>query len=313
MTGPARTTGRMRAAGLVRRIRRIRPGCPIRPTRSAGPARPIRQRAAMAVLLVAGLVLPVVLAGWGTFGGRAGAGPAVRGADAAAGAGAGKGVGAGEAEAEAGDGAGPSPGHGGPDRLPPVVDHVPTRDKVVFLTYDDGAERDPRFIDLVRGRRLPVSMFLTDSVVGPGYGHFARLRSVGASLQNHTLDHPALRGLPYAGQRAEICGQQRKLGSRFGIRPHLFRPPYGTYDTTTLRAAGDCGIAAVVLWRVTLEGDGTLTYTRGAHRLTPGDIISVPAGETPALTLAERTTRLLRELEERGLRVGRLEDYVRRP
>lgn len=280
----------------------------------------VRRGAATAVLLVASLALPAALAGCGPSGGRPVAGPTAQGTEAGAGKREGAEVGKG-----AGDGTGQSPGrpdqggsdHDGPDQghrspgSPPVVDHVPTRDKVVFLTYDDGAERDPRFIDLVRRRRLPVSMFLTDSVVGPGYGHFARLRSVGASLQNHTLDHPALRGLPYAGQRAEICGQQRKLTSRFGIRPHLFRPPYGAYDATTLRAAADCGIAAVVLWRVTLEGDGTLTYVRGAHRLAPGDIISVPAGEIPPLTLAERTTRLLRELEDQGLRVGRLEDYVR--
>lgn len=109
--------------------------------------------------------------------------------------------------------------------LAPVVDRVPTRDKVVFLTYDDGAERDPRFVDMVRELRLPVSMFLTDSVVGPGYGHFAQLRTVGASVQNHTLHHASLRGLPYAGQRAEICGQQDKLKARFGVRPRLFRPP----------------------------------------------------------------------------------------
>lgn len=213
----------------------------------------------------------------------------------------------------AGDGAGRSPGAGpAPESgaLPPVVDHVPTRDRVVFLTYDDGAERDPRFIDLVREHRLPVSLFLTDTVAGPGYAHFARLRSVGASLQNHTLDHPALRGLPYAGQRAEICGQQRKLKSRFGVRPRLFRPPYGTYDTTTLRAAADCGITAVVLWRVTLEPDGHLTYTDGPRHLNPGDIIAVPSGEAPTLSLAERTVRLLTELEERGLRVGKLEAYV---
>lgn len=272
----------------------------------------VRRGAATAVLLVAGFVLPAALAGCGPSGGRPVAGPTAQGAEAGAGKGAGGGTGQSPARPDQGgsDQGGPDQSHRGPGS-PPVVDHVPTRDEIVFLTYDDGAERDPRFIDLVRRRRLPVTMFLTDSVVGPGYGHFARLRSVGASLQNHTLDHPALRGLPYAGQRAEICGQQRKLKSRFGIRPHLFRPPYGTYDATTLRAAADCGIAAVVLCRVTLEGDGTLTYARGAHRLAPGDIISVPAGETPALTLAERTTRLLRELEERGLRVGRLEDYVR--
>ncbi|MFF0888277.1 polysaccharide deacetylase family protein [Streptomyces sp. NPDC003456] len=211
------------------------------------------------------------------------------------------------------DGRAPATGHPsaeGRGHLPPVVDHVPTREPVVFLTYDDGAERDPLFVGLVRERRLPVSLFLTDSVVGPGYAHFARLRAVGASLQNHTLDHPALRGLPYAGQRAEICGQQHKLHSRFGVRPRLFRPPYGTYDTTTLRAAADCGIRAVVLWRVSLDGDGELDYRRGEPRLRPGDIVSLPSGDTDSLTLAERTRRLLREIDTRGLRVGRLEDHV---
>ncbi|MDN3024585.1 polysaccharide deacetylase family protein [Streptomyces sp. S.PB5] len=192
----------------------------------------------------------------------------------------------------------------------PVVHRVPTGDKVVFLTYDDGAEQDPRFIDLVRELRLPVSMFLTDSVVGPGYGHFARLQSVGASIQNHTLDHTALRGLPYAGQRTEICGQQEKLHARFGVRPRLFRPPHGTYDDTTLRAAAHCQISAVVLWRAAMNSDGTLTYTDGPRRLGPGDIVSVPSQDPTGLPLVERTERVLEEIRGAGLRVGRLEDYV---
>ncbi|MEV6959122.1 polysaccharide deacetylase family protein [Streptomyces sp. NPDC051207] len=197
-----------------------------------------------------------------------------------------------------------------PAALPPVVTRVPTRDRVVFLTYDDGAGRDPAFIGLVRERRLPVTLFLTDSVVGPGYAHFARLRAVGASIQNHTLDHLALRGLPYAGQRAEICGQQHKLTSRFGIRPHLFRPPHGRYDTVTRQAASTCGIRALVLWRATLTAGAGLTFTGGVPRLAPGDIVSVPSAEGPALPLHTRTARLLETIEKRGLRVGRLEDYL---
>ncbi|MEV6112281.1 polysaccharide deacetylase family protein [Streptomyces sp. NPDC052109] len=193
--------------------------------------------------------------------------------------------------------------------LPRVMDHIPTRDRVVFLTYDDGAEKDPRFVDMVRELRLPVSMFLTDSAAGPDYGHFARLHQLGAGIQNHTLDHRALAGLPYAGQRAEICGQQDRLRSSLGLRPRLFRPPYGSYDTTTLRAAADCGISAVVLWRAAMT-PADLVYTRGARHLRPGDIVLVGPDEMAGPTLRERTTRLLRRVQQRGLTVGRLEDYL---
>lgn len=59
-----------------------------------------------------------------------------------------------------------------------------------------------------------------------------------------------------------------------------------------------------------LTADGELTYTRGEPALRAGDIVSVPAGETMSPTLTQRTVRLLREIERKGLRVGRLEDHL---
>ncbi|MGW1157233.1 hypothetical protein ACWD5Q_07625 [Streptomyces sp. NPDC002513] len=59
------------------------------------------------------------------------------------------------------------------EHLPAVLDRVPTRDRVVFLTYDEDAENDPRFVDMVRELRLPVSVFLADSA-GPAAAAAAR-------------------------------------------------------------------------------------------------------------------------------------------
>ncbi|WP_018528411.1 polysaccharide deacetylase family protein [Streptomyces sp. HmicA12] len=196
-------------------------------------------------------------------------------------------------------------------KVPPVIDRVPTRDKVVFLTYDDGAEKDPRFVSMVRDLRLPISMFLTDSVAGPGYDHFGQLRRLGAGVQNHTLTHPFLPGLGYVEQHAEICGQQTRIASRFGSAPRLLRPPYGNYDADTLRAAGDCGIDAIVLWRASMQIND-LRYAEG-DRLSPGDIILTHfrgPSDLKGTSLTQMTTRMLRRIQEQGFTVGRLEDYV---
>ncbi|OIK25974.1 hypothetical protein VT52_019755 [Streptomyces malaysiense] len=148
--------------------------------------------------------------------------------------------------------------------LPPVVDHVATRDRVVFLTRDD-ADRDPRRTATPREPRLPVRRFTTG------------LRP--------------LAGRPYATQRAALCAR----------RTRLLRPPRGAYDSTTLRAAADCGVAAVVLWRATLAPAG-LTYSRGPHHLRRGDIVRLAPGAPAA--------RLLGVLRERNLTAARLEDYL---
>ena len=197
--------------------------------------------------------------------------------------------------------------------LPPVLDHVPTRDKVVFLTYGADAERDPRFIDMVRELRLPVSVFLADRTVGPGYARAARLRAAGAGIENLTVGHTELRGLSYAEQRAEICGQQERLRSRLGLHPRLLRPPYGAYDRTTLQAAADCGMAALILWR-RMPGRDPESYERGGP-LHPGDILRPhvqPHEEEsrPSAPLTTETARLLRRIQASGLTVARLEDYL---
>ena len=120
---------------------------------------------------------------------------------------------------------------------------------------------------MVRELRLPVSMFLTDAWSPAGYGHFARLRAVGASVQNHTLDHPALRGLPYAGQRAEICGQQDKLRGASASGPALLRPAVRPATTAPPCAPpADCGVAGGAVARP--RSPGSVRAGTGSGRAT---------------------------------------------
>ncbi|AYG81024.1 Bifunctional xylanase/xylan deacetylase [Streptomyces hundungensis] len=216
----------------------------------------------------------------------------------------------------------PRPAVGRGPELSFVVDHVPMRAKVVFLTFDDGPGVDPAFVRMVHDLGVPVTLFPNDGgAAGAGAGAGADggalpgrdrsdvLRALGAGVHNHALHHRDLRALDYEGQRAEICGRQGRLAARAAaIRPRFFRPPYGAYDASTLRAAKECGISAVVLARAGMTPEG-LRYAGGAHGLRAGDIVrgSLPAAGGGGM---RGVVRLLEEVRVQGFAVGRLEDYL---
>ncbi|WP_309144329.1 polysaccharide deacetylase family protein [Streptomyces sp. BR123] len=194
------------------------------------------------------------------------------------------------------------------DRIP-----VPATEKVVFLTFDDGAEKDPEFLKMAADLKLPISMYLTDNVASSDYGHFEKLRDngSGSTVNNHTLTHPNLRTLPFAAQKKEICGQQERLEKRFGAKPTRFRPPFGNYNDDTLKAAAECGITQVVLWRASMQINN-FQYAEGSG-LKPGDIILAHfrgPSELKGATEVQMTARMLQSIQEQGFRIGRLEDYL---
>ncbi|WP_338931556.1 polysaccharide deacetylase family protein [Streptomyces netropsis] len=196
---------------------------------------------------------------------------------------------------------------------PLLVRRVPTRDKVVFVTIDDGAEKDPEFVKMAEDLKLPLTMFLTDDIAraGRGYPYFDRLHALGNGVHNHTLGHPNLRTLDPDAQRRQICGQQDALAKRYGARPTLFRPPYGNYNDATLAAAGGCGVKAVVLWEATMQIND-MRYAQGG-KLRPGDIVLAHfrgPKELKGTSMTRMTTNMLRSIQKQGYTVARLEDYV---
>lgn len=151
-----------------------------------------------------------------------------------------------------------------------VVTRVQTPAPVAFLTIDDGWARDPRVVAMVRDEHLPVTVFLLTAAGRQDPGYFRSLAAAGATIEDHTLTHRRLAGLPLAIQHQEICGAADDDARTYGTRPTLFRPPYGLYDATTRQAAQACGMGAVVTWNATVN-DGRVVTPGGV--LQPGSIL----------------------------------------
>ncbi|MEV3928873.1 MULTISPECIES: polysaccharide deacetylase family protein [unclassified Streptomyces] len=200
---------------------------------------------------------------------------------------------------------------GGGEDLPPVFTTVPTKERVVFLTMDDGAEKDPELLRMMTELKIPYSAFLSDYVVSDDYGYFKDMQARGVTLNNHTLNHRYLPGLSKADQRREICGEQDKLEKYFGKRPTLFRPPYGNYNGDTLRIAKSCGIKAVPLWAAEAFPDH-MEWREWDRDLHPGDIILTHfrGDEDWDGSMADMVRRVMKTVTDKGYAVARLEDYV---
>ncbi|WP_380278808.1 polysaccharide deacetylase family protein [Kitasatospora purpeofusca] len=199
----------------------------------------------------------------------------------------------------------------------PVFSEVRTSDKVVFVTIDDGAEKDPKFVEMLTDLKVPVSMFLTRDIVKDDYGYFKRLQALGNHVHNHTVDHAQLSKVAPEKQKSEVCDAQAALTQQYGTPPLLFRPPYGDgANTPALNSSvQQCGPRAIVLWRESMQIHD-MQYQAADKKLKPGDIVLAHFRGPKDLkgeTMTQMFGEMLARIQEQGFAVARLEDYIAAP
>jgi peptidoglycan/xylan/chitin deacetylase (PgdA/CDA1 family) len=185
----------------------------------------------------------------------------------------------------------------------PVFYRLHLSSPVVFVTIDDGWVQDPRVITFLRQSGWPVTVFLIERAALKNPSYFRQLSAAGATIEDHTYDHPYLTSLSAGGQSSEICRPAHDYAGLVGNTPTLLRPPYGAWNPTTQSVAHACGLAAVVEWSATMSA-GHLAVA--GPRLRGGDIILLHFTST----LYSDLVALRGILAADHLSVGRLESYL---
>jgi peptidoglycan/xylan/chitin deacetylase (PgdA/CDA1 family) len=197
---------------------------------------------------------------------------------------------------------------------PAVFSDVPMTEKVVFVTIDDGIEKEPAFIQMVKDFQIPLTISLADVLIKDDYAYFEKLYETGyVSIQNHTVTHPLdMPALSAQQQLDEVSGQQQKLHAEYGVTPYIFRPPGGNYNATTVAAVRQAGLKGMMLWKETMQ-ISDMEYQTPRHRLSPGDIILChfrgPA-QLDGETMVRMMTRMYRHIQDQGFTVADVTKYV---
>ena len=150
--------------------------------------------------------------------------------------------------------------------------YAPGRGKTVALTFDDGPGRTTAAVLRVLAHyRVPATFFNVGVNVAARPALVRTEVRAGYAMGNHTWNHPDMVWLSAAQQAAEMDRMSAGLRAAAGVRPCVFRPPYGDYNSVTLRLAQQRRMG-VWLWSVDTQdwmarGSGSAYWVNRIIRL----------------------------------------------
>jgi len=197
-----------------------------------------------------------------------------------------------------------------------VLWRIPTDERVVYLTFDQGYEAGytSRILDILRDKDVPAAFFLTGAYVRDAPALVRRIAEEGHLVGNHTQTHPSLPEMAsdhdaVAEEYRAVERAYRELTGR--SMALLERPPRGEYSERTLCMVSGLGYTSVMWsfahrdWLVDDQPPVDVTFDRIVKGTHPGAILllhSVSESNTRALS------GVIDELRARGYRFGSLEE-----
>jgi peptidoglycan/xylan/chitin deacetylase (PgdA/CDA1 family) len=119
--------------------------------------------------------------------------------------------------------------------------------KCVALTFDDGpGEYTGRLLDDLREAGAHATFFMLGENVKGHEVLLKRMVAEGHELANHSWSHPQLTALSSDAVRSQVQRTNKVIEAASGVRPVVFRPPYGATDRRVGKAVG----MPQILWSV---------------------------------------------------------------
>ncbi len=111
----------------------------------------------------------------------------------------------------------------------PVLIRGSQQGKRICLTFDDGPAEQftESVLEILRQQQVPATFFVCGRNAEKHPDLLRRIVAEGHEVGNHTYSHPFLYFKSRRRMAEEIDHTQTVIEKLIGIRPHLFRPPYG--------------------------------------------------------------------------------------
>lgn len=198
----------------------------------------------------------------------------------------------------------------------PVLCNSATTEKVVALSFDDGpnATYTPQILDTLKKYDAPATFFCIGKNIAGNEAILSRINEEGHVLGNHSFSHDFWFDL-YSAKKmlADMQQTDSAIAGITGLRPILFRPPYGVINPMVKKAILK-GKYIPVGWSIrsldTAIKDKQKLLLRITGRIKSGDVILLhDSMEVTAAILPE----LIEQIKDKGYRIVRLDKMLNIP
>lgn len=151
-------------------------------------------------------------------------------------------------------------------------------DKVISISFDAswGADKTIPILDILDQYNVKTTFFLVGGWVDKYPDMLKEIAARGHEIGNHSDSHPHMSQLSEQAIKDELRIMSDKVEKLIGVRPTLFRPPYGDYNNRVIAVSRSEGYEAVQ-WSIDSldwKDRGTADIIKQCtYRVDNGDIV----------------------------------------
>jgi peptidoglycan/xylan/chitin deacetylase (PgdA/CDA1 family) len=181
-----------------------------------------------------------------------------------------------------------------------------TNDERIHLTFDDGPHpvATPIVLGILNKFSIKATFFLIGHHVQQSPELARNINAEGHTVGNHSFNHLNLVFRQKDFIRRDISATNDIIGQTTGVRPTLFRPPFGFFDLRILSIVESLGMR-LVHWSNDLRDFETRTTEKNianaVRRINRGSIILLHDNEFTVGKISTILPTILMALQDRGL------------
>ncbi len=196
-------------------------------------------------------------------------------------------------------------------RLLPVYS-VDTPKKQVALTFDcawEDADTDA-VLQVLSERNVKATFFVTGDFVDRCGESVKKFHAAGHEIANHSDMHPHVNALTKEQLHTDTANCSDKIETLLGVRPTLYRAPYGEYNNKVIQTITDMGLSCIQWDCDSLDYKNPSAETMQARILKNLQNGSILLFHTGTKGTASALGPILDAVTARGFTIGTVGDLI---